>query len=229
MMLSRDLIGVCPICQSTQFGPGFNGRVLPGGGLPLCLKCKGAERHRIIRLMYMALRPLLKDLRCLQFAPEGTMRPEWFASYDYSIYGLHNSLDMTATGLPDGSYDLVLSNHVIEHVHDDGLALRESLRVVGPEGLVHVNAPSPSFTYKSVDWGFADPKINEHYRDYGCDMGLVLASKMPGAVGVAVFGIDPVTLTSDTVYFFSRSATRIEALVRQFQRAGFPCVALTPL
>lgn len=161
--------------------------------------------------MYEHLRPLLKTWSALQFGPDGTLKKEWFKNYEFSIWGGHRSYDMTKIDVPDGSFDLIASNHVIEHVSDDLLALRECLRVVGPSGLVHITAPSPGYRFKTEDWGFPDPALYEHYREYGADIGKVLAKADDGVHGMAVAGIDPVTLTSDTVFFFSRLGDAWEA------------------
>ena len=42
---------------------------------------------------------------------------------------------------PDGSFDLVLSNEVIEHVQDDGLAAREMVRVTKARGRIAFTSP----------------------------------------------------------------------------------------
>jgi len=50
------------------------------------------------------------------------------------------SLDQLPYG--DGTFDVVLCNHVVEHVPDFALALAELFRVVRPEGLVIVGVPN---------------------------------------------------------------------------------------
>jgi hypothetical protein len=131
----------CNICGSTAFQPGFLGR-LSFGISPECSKCHSVERHRIIREIYKAILPLLSQWRALQFAPDQSVDATWFAKFDTSNYGRENSVDMTNTGLQPESYDLIISNHVLEHVADDSAALSESLRVVGERGVVHLCVPS---------------------------------------------------------------------------------------
>ena len=43
-------------------------------------------------------------------------------------------LDIQDTGLPHDSYDVVICNHVLEHVDDFKMALREMFRILRPEG-----------------------------------------------------------------------------------------------
>ena len=53
-----------------------------------------------------------------------------------SVWGGKNSLDIQAIDLPDGSYDWVISNHVVNFIPDDLSALREMNRVAGQDGIV---------------------------------------------------------------------------------------------
>ena len=226
-MIDIDSIGICPICGGRQFEAGYKGRVLRDKKLPRCANCKSAERHRIVRLMYTHLVPLLKSWRALQFAPDRTLKKEWFKELEYSRFGGHNSLDMTAIDLPDSSVNLIVSNHVIEHVSDDIKAMRECLRVVGNAGVVHVTAPNPAGRYLTDDWGYADPNKIEHYRVYGADMGRVLSRAADGVHCVGIVGMDPVTLLTDVVFFFSRSECSLMSIVNPLQRARYGCVVVT--
>ena len=49
----------------------------------------------------------------------------------------------------DGSFDVVLLNEVIEHVHDDRQTLQEALRVVGPGGHVVIFAPNRLYPFET--------------------------------------------------------------------------------
>ncbi|MCC6468183.1 MAG: methyltransferase domain-containing protein [Alphaproteobacteria bacterium] len=225
-MIDQNSIGRCNICGGTEFGKGFQGRLSSTGRLPACLTCKATERHRIVFSVYSHLRGYLRDKRALQFAPEGVLKKEWFKEYDYSAYGRHNSYDMMNIPLPDGAFDLVVSNHVIEHVADDARALAECLRVAGKSGVVHVMAPSPTYRYTTEDWGFADPARNEHYRDYGADMGRDLCRRTPGSHCVGVVGIDPTTLAPDIIFFFSRNEESLRQITAPLIRQQFGCVVV---
>jgi len=202
----------CNICGGNDFVPGYANRMGLNGVGPTCSKCKSAERHRIVRAMYVSLAPLVRGYRVLQFAPDMSLPVEDFASFTGSTYGGLNSLDMMATGLADGSYDLVASNHVLEHVKDDRAAIRELLRVVGPRGVIHVNVPSPTFVARTVDWGFPDPAKTFHYRTYGADAGQLLAQAHQDVHVIAAIGWDDVTDTPDIVYWLSLD----DALLYQF-------------
>lgn len=198
----------CNICQSATFVPGFGGR-LSNGLPPMCAQCKTVERHRIVRKIYLPLTPIMKDWRVLQLAPDHSIDPHWFVEFVGSSYGGANSLDMLNTGLPDNRLELIASNHVLEHVRDDIVGIREMLRVVGPYGVVHVTVPTPTYHWTMVDWGGADKNVNEHYRDYGADFQQRIVKSIPGARCAAVASFDPATACADLVYFFSISEDKL--------------------
>jgi SAM-dependent methyltransferase len=211
----------CNICNSTEFIPGFNGRMV-NGQPPMCAGCKSMERHRTIYRLYATLTPVIKDWRVLQFAPDMSIDRAWFKEYVGSRYGGENSLNMMNTGLPDGRFDLVISNHVLEHVPDDRQALRELVRVVGANGVVHVNVPTPTNRWETEDWGFADQTKNKHYRDYGADFPQQMVKGVPGLKCASVASFDPLTLVSDLVYFFSLNEQTLSNMAARWNRLSIP-------
>jgi len=131
---------------------------------------------------------------------------------------------MLDTRLPDAAFDLVLSNHVLEHVSDDVRAMREMLRIVGDAGVVCLTVPTPSCQWSTRDWGFADPKVNYHYRDYGADFPSRLVRAVAGLKVVVATKDDPVTGGHDLVYFCSMAEERLRLLAQYWQRAAIPLV-----
>lgn len=216
----------CSICGESKFEPGYGGRLAPNGSCPTCVKCKSAERHRVVRAMYRTLTPLTASLRCLQFAPDSSLEPQQFARFDTSVYNGENSLDMTRTGLTSESYDLIASNHVLEHVADHHAAIREMIRVVGPNGLVHLCVPSPSFVPVTRDWGFADKVKSFHYRAYGADAALVFVQAMPELHAIAALGRDLVTDTYEFVFWLSLDSDRLLEWTAQLQHDQFAVVTI---
>jgi SAM-dependent methyltransferase len=88
-------------------------------------------------------------------------------------------IDVTRIPYGDASFDWVLCNHVLEHVPDDALALREIRRVLRPGGTAVLQTPFASGLEKSLeDAGEigTDAKRTEfygqedHVRLYGRDL-----------------------------------------------------------
>ncbi len=65
--------------------------------------------------------------------------------------------DVTDLQFPDGAFDLVLCNHVLEHVPDDRLAMRELRRVLKPGGVALLQAPMASKLAATVE----DPSVTD--------------------------------------------------------------------
>ena len=203
----------CRICGGRLFGPAASGRRARTGALPCCRTCQSYERHRVISLVYASFpADFLASKRVLQFSKDNSLPSSLFKSYECSIFGISNSMDMLNIPREDGAYDLVVSNHVLEHVHDDKLAMEEMLRVVGPTGLVHVTVPDTVYIPLTEDWGYADILRNEHYRHYGADFPHIITTKLPGLGCLTVVAQDAVTEVFDTVYFFSRSANTLNEI-----------------
>jgi len=216
---------LCNICQGTEFKPGFQGR-LTFGIPPTCAGCGSSERHRIVYDLFSAIKPIIRPWRVLQFAPDCSVEKGWFTTYVGSVYGGQNSLNMMETGLDVSAYDLILSNHVLEHVADDMGAIREMLRVVGPKGLVVLTVPTPTFRWETLDWGFADEKKNLHYRDYGADFANNVVNAAPGLRALVAVGRDPVTGLADHVNFLSYNIDLFRQMAHAWQRNAIPLVNL---
>jgi ubiquinone/menaquinone biosynthesis C-methylase UbiE len=50
-------------------------------------------------------------------------------------------MDVTSLQFPDGTFDAVVCNHVLEHVEDDRKALAEMYRVLKPGGWASIQVP----------------------------------------------------------------------------------------
>ncbi len=216
----------CLICGGTTFVAGPLGRLAANGQPPRCADCGSLKRHRIVRHLYDVLDDrLLAGGKALQFSNDPAAPAERFGSVEISVHGGDNSLDLTAIDRPDGAYDWVIANHVIEHVDDDLAALAEMLRIAGPDGIVKITAPSPSTRLVTTDWGYPDWADHGHYRIYGSDLPFRLASAVPQAHGIQVIGNDDVTGRWDVAYFFTSSVEIANALALCFRVARVPVLA----
>ena len=119
----------------------------------LCPVCKSLPRHRILASWCEEHKEQLRSSSILYFAPEYSMAL-WMRrnGITYTTADLFKTadlkLDIQATGLPDESYDVIIANHVLEHVDDFRVALKEVRRILKPAGLFICSFPM-------------DPKIEE--------------------------------------------------------------------
>ena len=93
------------------------------------------------------------------------MYVEHMAPYAGQIIGLEYDLERTADAgtrspnilnaageslpLPSGTFDLILSHEVLEHVQDDALAVREMVRVLNPGGRIVLFVPNRGYPFET--------------------------------------------------------------------------------
>ncbi|MDF0708135.1 class I SAM-dependent methyltransferase [Flagellimonas okinawensis] len=100
------------------------------------------ERHRLLWL-YLKDRTsfFTKPIKLLHFAPEQAFykRFKKLDTLDYTTTDLNSPLadvkaDICNLPFPDDSFDVILCNHVLEHIPDDTKAMKELFRVMKPGG-----------------------------------------------------------------------------------------------
>lgn len=198
----------CNICGGREFGHGPNNRTSRNGFLPRCCTCQSLERHRAYRSIFLNFsKEHMKAASVLQFSRDCSVEPTWFRSYEVSEYDGHNSLDLQEINRPSDLYDLVICNHVLEHVRDDSAALRELTRIVTPRGFVFLTVPDPITLERGKDWGFPDPSQHGHYRVYGKDILSKFAKAIPDKFVLTIRACDPVTHVDDVIFLIFKSRT----------------------
>ncbi len=179
----------CPICNSSfrkflPYGPkGMNNR--------LCPKCLSLERHRLIWLYLKQKTNFFEaNLKLLHIAPEQTFLDKFkkLQNLDYTTADLESpiadvKMDIRNMPFEDNSFDVLLCNHVLEHIDDEQKAISEIRRVLKKGGWAILQVPldnSLETTYE--DFSITDPKEREkhfgqydHVRLYGRDYGDRLA------------------------------------------------------
>lgn len=105
----------------------------------LCPVCKSLPRHRILASWCNKYTELFKRSKVLYFAPEYSMalwmKRNGITCTTADLYARADlKLDIQSTGLPEASYDIVIANHVLEHVDDFRAALKEMYRILIPGG-----------------------------------------------------------------------------------------------
>ena len=152
-----------------------------------CYQCGSSDRERLVYLYFRDHFQLFAEpsRHVLHIAPERELMRKCeeagFARYvcgDLMGDGDRiQAIDVTALPYPSASFDLVICNHVLEHVPDDGTAMRELCRVLKPKGVAILQVPiSANSSATDEDPSIADPREQErrfgqldHVRLYGQD------------------------------------------------------------
>lgn len=205
---------VCNICGGREFEPGPNNRKSSTGKFPQCKGCQSLERHRQVRQIYVQFpAEYLAGLKVLQLSPDLGVEPTWFKSYEVSVFQGDNSLDLEAIDRADASYDLVICNHVLEHVANDRQGLQELMRITRPHGFIQITVPTPYTRAATVDWGYPKKEAHGHYRGYGRDFIDLFRELWPGATTLQVEVFDGATGAGGYVYLWSPN----EDLIRRMK------------
>lgn len=167
---------LCPVC-------GYEGRFSAKGHKPSvwCPSCDSRPRHRLLALWMSRAMHLPEGAEVLHFAAEPWVRGRIEArGARYRTADIHDAydlvLDIEAIALPDASLDMVIANHVLEHV-DDRAALAELFRVLRPGGLAVLTVPVVEgwdATLEDDGWDEATRALRlgdpDHRRFYGRDL-----------------------------------------------------------
>lgn len=175
----------CPVCGARRR------KFLPYGYVvsrpdALCPSCLSLERHRLLWLYLTRETDLLRrPQRILHIAPEVClMKRLRRQAADYTTADLESPLaelhfDVQRIPLCDASYDVLICNHLLEHVDDDLRTLGEFYRILRPGGWAILLSPvdrSRAETFE--DDSISDPAERtrifgqyDHRRIYGRDYG----------------------------------------------------------
>ena len=143
------------------------------------------ERHRLLWLFLKTRTEFFsKPAKLLHFAPEQAFykRFKKLSHLEYTTTDLNSPLatvkaDICALPFEDNSFDIILCNHVLEHIPDDQKAMQELYRVMKPEGWGVFQVPQDVNRKET----FEDPSITDkkerarifgqydHVRIYGYD------------------------------------------------------------
>ena len=135
----------CPVCGARyrKFMPYGYVETRPNA---LCPRCLALERHRLLWLWIERRTDMLSAApEFLHIAPEVCLMRKFNKIYAgekagrYVTADLESPLakvkmDVQAIPFPENSFDVIFCNHILEHVADDRLAMREMRRVMRPGG-----------------------------------------------------------------------------------------------
>lgn len=164
----------CPICR------GHFRKMFPWGNKGeanrLCPKCLSLERHRLLWL-YLKNKTdfFTAPLKVLHIAPEQPFikRFRSLKNLDYTTADLVSpiadvKMDIQDIPFEENTFDIVICNHVMEHIPDEPKAIREVFRVLKNNGWAILQVPidiNKNETYE--DPTITDPKEREiHFGQY---------------------------------------------------------------
>ena len=173
----------CPICKShfRKFLPYGN----KGDDNRLCPRCLSLERHRLLWL-YLKNKTdfFYKNLKVLHVAPEQPFlkRFSTLKNLDYTTADIESpiadiKMDIQEIPFDDNSFDVVICNHVLEHVEDEFKATSEIFRILKKNGWAILQVPIDTSRYETYeDPSITAPKEREkhfgqydHLRAHGLD------------------------------------------------------------
>ena len=185
------------------------------------------ERHRLLWLYLKNETDFFTSkLKVLHFAPEQAFYKRFrkLNNLDYTTTDLNSPLadvkaDICNLPFEDNSYDVILCNHVLEHIPDDIKAMQELYRIMKPNGWGIFQIPQDSSREKTFeDNSITDKKERsrifgqyDHVRIYGRDYFDKLRS-----VGFIVEEVDYTSsLSVEAITKFSLAKGEIIPLVRK--------------
>ena len=177
---------ICPICRNEirlYLPYGVNMRKNAK-----CPVCNSLERHRTLWLWLEENKALFvrENIRILQFAPEGCFYNK-FSLMDHVDYypvdinpqykGIRDIVDIMNIQYEDCFFDMIICNHVLEHVPNDMSALCELYRVLKNDGTAIINVPinhNLEVTLEKEEYNTPELreqhyKQSDHMRLYGKD------------------------------------------------------------
>ncbi len=191
----------CPYCQKSfsKFLPGgfdlpvlFEKEVVGAGYRTnnVCPRCYSLDRDRLIYLFLQEKTNMFSaKLSVFHVAPEGCIRAlltdlpnisyhagvKYLEGYYYDLKT--NLIDITNAPFGDDEFDVIICNHVLEHIPEDWKAMREIYRMLKPGGWAILQVPISKILKET----FEDPSIVkpedrervfgqfDHVRIYGQD------------------------------------------------------------
>ena len=113
----------------------------------------------------------MDSIRILHFAPEPVFytlfQPFDYVTADIELTDVDIQLNIQDIDCESDSNNLILCNHVLEHVADDIKAIRELERILKPSGILILTIPGNWERVKTIEYEYPDE--NGHFRDYGME------------------------------------------------------------
>src|SRR5690242_2293228 len=175
---------MCPCCgwHGRRFYDYFEiGYRVPNS---LCPQCGSHARHRGLFLWVSREFDLAaKRGIALNIAPEKSLAGLWVEAPHLKVCnvdlestrGVDLVADLQSLPISSGSIDLIWCHHVLEHIENDCVAIKELARILRPsQGVLFVSVPM-KHGLRTDEYGYPDPQKSGHWRIYGDDFDERLA------------------------------------------------------
>lgn len=193
----------CPICNKKyrtlkdggESLPFFKDHDIVGGGRRknmLCPYCLSTDRDRLVYFYLTTQKELHESLiTLLHIAPEPSLKKYFETLPNITYYrgdkfeerynGFYYdkgtlNLDLTDLQYPNECFDVIICNHVLEHIKEDSKALQEIKRVLKPNGWAILQVPIAKENQKTIEYQLLPPEKRksiygqeDHVRLYGLD------------------------------------------------------------
>ena len=151
----------------------------------LCPGTLSLERHRLLWLyLDKETNFLSSNLKVLHVAPEQVFYKKFkkLKNWEYFTFDLNSPIadikgDLISTNFKDEYFDLIICNHVLEHIEDDKSALDEMYRILKYNGISILQVPINVKRQNTFEDLSIKSKIQrekyfgqyDHVREYGLD------------------------------------------------------------
>ena len=154
----------------------------------ICPYCFSYPRHRIACYYFEKNMHIVPKKNILMFGAERSIK-KWFDlnNCNYQTADLFDrssdlKIDVQNIPFPDKSLELIICNHVLEHVHDYKIALQELKRVLTKNGLLEITVPTDKnfiTVYEGSNFTKEAERIkhfgqHDHLRIFGYDFEKIL-------------------------------------------------------
>jgi len=150
-----------------------------------CPVCSSFQRHRTLWLFFMKQK-FFGNIKVLHFAPENGFYDRFLnvpnidyypVDIDPSFNGIRDVIDIQNIKYQDNMFDIIICNHVLEHVPNDYQAIRELHRVLKKDGIAYITSPVYDQLDETLEVAEYDtPELrlkyygqHDHVRKYGKD------------------------------------------------------------
>lgn len=228
----------CPICQNSyeMFNP-YGVNLIPNR---CCPHCGSLERHRVLQKILERLDIIPRDrpIRLLDIAPTKGLKQRLndvdnilYLSIDLNSPLADLKMDVQNLQFPDGSFDIVICYHVLEHIKDDFKAMREIHRCLKQGGLAIIQVPIKKDILETIEGKhIEDPQERkrlfgqeDHLRYYGLDFKKKIekAGFAVSIIGIKnLFSEEEISLyrLDDQDIYLAQKPTRVKKIIKIDER-----------